>query len=243
SLLSIDGHSLVIEVNDPYSTRTDGCPHDLSKPCLADGGVRIVVDGETPGSMQSPGDRWHLPGGVVVSAANLSPECRPFGGDRIWAAQFETMMAGRRKLRVVTPVMRLDEWILAGDTLAAPTWCAKLLDEVGTEGLLSASTNHMTARIETNTATIRVNVGVNYQDLATRPDGSVLVPELEFWQTDLGFDMLRYSDKVAGLLGDTATYMLDNEGLPITTGLGALHAPVESYLVDGPFGRVFKNLP
>lgn len=43
SLLSIDGHSLVIEVNDPYSTQTDGCPQDLSKPCLADGGVRIVL--------------------------------------------------------------------------------------------------------------------------------------------------------------------------------------------------------
>ena len=242
SLLNNDGHSLVIEVIDPYSTETDGCRKDSSALCLADGGVRILVDGETPGTMLSLGDRSHLPGGVVVSAANLSPECRPFGGDRIWAARFEAMTAGRRSLRAVTPAMPFKEWILEGDTLAAPTWCANLLEEVGAEVPLSASNNHMTARIETTTATIRVNVGVNYQDLVAGPDGSVFVPELEFWQTDLGFDILRYSDRVTGLLGDTPTYMFDHEGLPITAGLGALHAPVKSYLVDGAFGRVFEKL-
>lgn len=239
SLLTNDGHSLLIEVNDPYVTETDGCPQDSSAPCLAEGGVRILVDGEVSSPMQHPGDSVHLSGGVIFSAANLLPECRPFGGDRIWAAQFEKMMAGRRSLRIVTPVIPFDEWILKGDTLAAPTWCAKFLEEGGHEGLQSVSTKHMTARIETQTATIRVNVGVNYQDLVTGPDGTVLVPELEFWQTDLGFDTLYYTDEVTGLLGDTSRFVLDDEGLPVTAGVGALHAPVESYLVDGPFGRVF----
>ena len=38
------GHSLGIEVKDPYSTVTGRCPSDIS-PCLADGGVSITVDG------------------------------------------------------------------------------------------------------------------------------------------------------------------------------------------------------
>lgn len=239
SLLTGDDHSLVVEVKDPYHTETDGCPEDWSVPCLAEGGVRILIDGEESDAMQTPSDSVHLPGGVVISAANLLPECRPFGGDRIWAAQYDEMLAGHRSLRATTPVMTFTDWVLEGDTLAAPTWCAKLLEEVGLGGLLSGSTNHMTVRVLTKTATIRVNVGVNYQDLETGPDGTVLVPELEFWQTDLGFDMLQYSDAVTGLLGDTSQFVLDDEGLPVTAGLGALHAPVDSYLVDGPFGRVF----
>lgn len=242
SLLTGDGHSLVIEVEDPYSTETDGCPEEWSVPCLAEGGVRILVDGEASGAMQSPGDSVHLPGGVAVSAANLMPECRPFGGDRIWASQFEEMTAGRRSLRATTPALSFSEWVLEGDTLAAPTWCAKRLEDDGPAGLFSASSNHMTVRLETEVATIRVNVGVNYQDLETGPDGTVLVPELEFWQTDLGFDGLYYSEMVAGLLGDTARFVFDDERLPVTAGLDALHAPVESYRVDGPFGRVFDKM-
>ncbi|CAM9518126.1 unnamed protein product [Laminaria digitata] len=175
--------------------------------------------------MQSPRGSVSLPGGVVVSAANLLPECRPFCGDRIWAAQFEKMTAvGRRSLRdITTPALSFNEWILEGDTPVAPSWCAKILEEGGPAALLSASANHMTVRIQTEAATIRVNVGVNYQDLETGPDGTVTVPELEFWQTDLGFDLLRYSHTVTGLLGDTSKFVLDGEGLPVTTGLGALH--------------------
>lgn len=174
----------------------------------------------------------------MVSAANLSPECRPFDGDRIWTAQVKNATAGRRSQGTVKPAMPFDEWILENENLAAPTWCAKFLDQVGVGGLLTASSNHMTARIETKTAIIRVNFGVSYQDLVAGPDGHVQVQELDFWQTDLGFDMLHYSDTVTGLLGDTSKYVLDNKGLPVTTGLGALHAPVDNYLVDGPFGRL-----
>lgn len=80
SLLTNDGHSLLIEVKDPYVTETDGCPQDSLASCPAEGGVRILVDGEVSSPVQSPGERVHLPGGVVFSAANLLPECRPFGG-------------------------------------------------------------------------------------------------------------------------------------------------------------------
>ena len=83
---------------------------------------------------------------------------------------------------------------------------------------------------------------MNYQDLETAPDGTVTVPELEFWQTDLGFDRLQLSSNVAGLLGDTSRFVLDDEGVPVTSGLGALHGPVDSYRVAGPFAKNFENL-
>ena len=87
-----------------------------------------------------------------------------------------------------------------------------------------------------------MNVGVNYQDLETAHDGTVLVPELEFWQIDLGFDGLQLSGSVAGLMGDTSRFVLDNEGVPVTSGLGALHGAVESYRVAGPFAQDFEKL-
>ena len=243
SILTDDGlHSLVVEVKDPYSTNTDGCPKDSPVPCLADGGLRILVDGEEPAALQASSENVRLPGSypIVLSAANLPAECRTFGGDRIWATQFADMATDRRSLRL--NAVAFDEWILQPDTLAAPTWCAKFLEEGGSAGVLSTRSEHATLRVETPVATVRINVGVNYQDLETAPDGTMLVPELEFWQTDLGFDGLLLSDNVAGLMGDTSHFVLDNKGWPVTSGLGALHGSVESYRVAGPFSREFEKL-
>ncbi|CAM9581408.1 unnamed protein product [Laminaria digitata] len=38
-------HSLVIQVNNPYGIDTNGCPDGIS-PCLANGGLRTIVDGQ-----------------------------------------------------------------------------------------------------------------------------------------------------------------------------------------------------
>ena len=243
SIVTDDGlHSLVIEVKDPYSTNTDGCPKDSPVPCLADGGLRILVDKEEPATLQSPSENVRLPGSVpvVLSTTNLPAECRPFGGDRIWAAQFDDITTHGRNLRL--KAVAFDQWILQPDTLAAPTWCAKFLEEGGSAGLFSTRSEHATLRVESPVASVRINVGVNYQDLETASDGTMLVPELEFWQTDLGFDGLLLSGNVAGLMGDTSRVVLDDEGLPVTSGLEALHAPVESYRVAGPFARDFEKL-
>ena len=244
SVLTDNGlHSLVAEVKNPYTTTTSGCPDDLSVPCLADGGLRILVDGEESAAMQAPAKNVRLPGGspIVVSVANLRAECPIFGGDLIWATKFGEIMSDHRNLRSPGAVSFAD-WILQPDTLAAPTWCAKFLEEGGDYGLLSTRAEHATLRVETPAATVRINVGVNYQDLKTAPDGTVLVPELEFWQADLGFDDLMLSGKVGGLMGDTSRFVLDDKGVPVTSGLGALHAPAESYRVDGPFARDFAKL-
>ncbi|CAN0590712.1 unnamed protein product, partial [Laminaria digitata] len=196
--------SLVVEVKNPYSTDTYGCPDGASLPCLADGGLRILVDGEESAAMQAPAENVSLPGNlpVFMSATNLPAECRPFGGDRIWATQFALMIGDQRSLRATS--VPFDQWIMQPRTLAAPTWCAKFLEEGGSPGLLATRTEHATVRVETPASTVRINVGVNYQDLEIAPDGTVLVPELEFWQMDLGFDGLLLSGSVAGLMGDTS---------------------------------------
>lgn len=243
SILTDDGlHSFLAAVRNPYSTSSIGCPESSSVPCLADGGLRVLIDRKESAAMQAPAENVHLPGrsSIVVSAANLPAECRPFGGDRIWATQFSNMVAERRSLRMNS--IPFDRWILQPGTLAAPTWCDKFLEEGGSVGLLSTRSEHATFRVETPVAGVRINVGINYQELEAAHDGTVLVPELAFWQTDVGFEDLQLSRNVAGLMGDTSRYVLDDEGVPVTSGLGALHGPVESYRVAGPYARDFPKL-
>ncbi|CAN0323354.1 unnamed protein product, partial [Ectocarpus sp. 8 AP-2014] len=219
SLITPDGHSLVIEVKNPYSIATEGCS---SRSCLAEGSLRILVDGQESESLQTPGEDIVLPGGVVVSSANLPVECRPFGGHRIWAAQLAAMDAAinHRSLRGRTPFV---DWLLESDTITAPAWCADFVGGKGPAGMSEVQSNHAILRIETSAVTIRVNIGVNYQNSKTDAAGSVLLPELEFWQTDLAFEGLQMHGEAGGMLGDTSQFVLDNDGVPITSGMGALH--------------------
>ncbi|CAM9375593.1 unnamed protein product [Ectocarpus sp. 8 AP-2014] len=230
--------SLVIEVKNPYSIATEGCS---SRSCLAEGSLRILVDGQESESLQTPGEDIVLPGGVVVSSANLPVECRPFGGHRIWAAQLAAMDGGinHRSLRGRTPFV---DWLLESDTITAPAWCADFVGGKGPAGMSEVQSNHAILRIETSAVTIRVNIGVNYQNSKTDAAGSVLLPELEFWQTDLAFEGLQMHGEAGGMLGDTSQFVLDNDGVPITSGMGALHGPVKNYRVSGPLGVDFEQL-
>ena len=78
------GHSLVVEVKEPYTVDTQGCSNGVS-PCLADGGLSISVDGELVGFLSGPINDANLPGGIEVSSSNLPQECREFGGRKVWA--------------------------------------------------------------------------------------------------------------------------------------------------------------
>lgn len=70
------GHSLAIEVKNPYTTATDGCPTDVS-PCLANGGLRAVVDGYDVEDLLHFSRRASVAGNtILVSASNLPVECR-----------------------------------------------------------------------------------------------------------------------------------------------------------------------
>ena len=70
SVLSGDGHSFVVEVKNPYSVETSGCPSGV-RPCLADGALRIAVDGKEPVEMLGPVKGAQLHDEVVLSTSNL----------------------------------------------------------------------------------------------------------------------------------------------------------------------------
>ena len=76
----VDGfdHSIIVEVKDPHDL-VSSCPAGVS-PCLADGSLRVVLDGEemliAPGTVP-------LGDGVSVSAANLPGSCRSFGFEQV----------------------------------------------------------------------------------------------------------------------------------------------------------------
>ena len=144
------GHSLVLEVRDPYTIDTDGCPEGVS-PCLANGGLRAVVDGVEVPDLLRPSRKEAVADALEISASNLPVECRQFGGDRIWARMYDEMMEGRRRLAEE----RFEDWVMRFDRMAAPDWCAKFVSENGLDNVHSI---HSIFKIATETSVVRLNV-------------------------------------------------------------------------------------
>lgn len=82
SVITIDeddvDHSIVIEVKDPHSLDS-ACPAGVS-PCLADGALRVVIDGQE--TLAAPGSVF-VGQGVEIMAANLPGACRSFGFEKV----------------------------------------------------------------------------------------------------------------------------------------------------------------
>lgn len=235
SVLS-EGHSLAIEVKDPYTVNTDGCPPGVS-PCLANGGLRVVVDGsEADGLLRFLRTELVADDLIAVSASNLPVECRQFGGDKIWARMFHEMQQSRRLLAEE----RLEDWILRFPKMAAPDWCAKYIAE---NGLADLQSNHAIFKIETPAVTVRLNAGVNYQDGGEVDGNGRVLPELDFWQMDVGLDGLEVnSPELSGILGETARFVYDQDGVEVMDGFEAFRGDVEDYRVSGPLGTHFTLL-
>lgn len=169
-----EGHSLVIEVNNPYDIDTNGCPRGVS-PCLADGRLRAIVDGEVVEDLL----RFSRDG-IVFSASNLPAECRQFRGDKIWARMYEEMLQGTREL---APEEQLEDWILRFDDMAAPEWCTQYIKQHSIADLQSI---YAVFKIVTFIVTVRLNVVTNYQGGVDLDWDGHLLPVLEFWQMDVG---------------------------------------------------------
>ena len=71
------GHSLVIEVKILFDVNTDGCPTDIS-PCLCNGGLRAIVDGEEVDDLLCFSSDKYVTDGIAVSASNSPVQCRHF---------------------------------------------------------------------------------------------------------------------------------------------------------------------
>ena len=231
-----EGHSLVIEVKNPYDIYTSGCPSGIS-PCLSDGGLRALIDEQEVEDILRFARDEHVVDGITLSASNLPAECRQFGGDKIWARMYDEMLQGSRQL---TPEEALEDWILRFDDMAAPGWCAQYIQQHDLADLQSV---HSVFKIVTSTVTVRLNVGTNSQGgggLAW--DGHVL-PDLEFWQMDVGLHGLNIeNESLSGILGETARPVLDEDGREVMEGYEAFRGTVEDYRVSGPLATDFALL-
>ncbi|CAN0436789.1 unnamed protein product [Ectocarpus sp. 12 AP-2014] len=232
------GHSVVIEVEHPYTIDTGGCPEGVS-PCLANGGLRITVDGQRVDELLR--FSRHVPvadGAISVSASNLPVECRQFGGHKTWGRVYQEMLESRRKL---FGGESLEDWILRYDhNMPAPRWCAKYIAE---NDLADLQSTHAIFKIETSTVTVRLNAGVNHQgDGELDWDGRVL-PDLEFWQMDVGMHGLDDDNPaLSGLLGETARPVYDENGNEVMEGFDAFRGTVEDYRVSNALGVDFPLL-
>ena len=150
---------------------------------------------------------------------------------------YDEMLQGSREL---SPEEIFEHWILRFDDMAAPTWCAQYIDN---HDLADLQSIHAVFKIQTPTVTVRLNVGTNYQgggDLDW--DGRVL-PDLEFWQMDVGLHGLSLeNESLSGILGETARPVLDENGREVMEGYEAFRGAVDDYRVSGPLGTQFALL-
>lgn len=233
------GHSLVIEVKNPYAVDPfDGCPEEVS-PCLADGGLRVEVDGKEAADRLLGVTRDEpVVEGMDMSASNLPVECRQFGGHMIWARMYEEMLQGRRQLSNES----FEDWVLRFKDMAAPEWCAKYVAE---KGLADVQSTHALFKITTPDVVVRLNVGVDRQgaDGTERHWDGRPLPELDFWQMDVGLDGLDIGNpELSGILGETARPVLGKDGHEIMEGQDAVRGSVEDYRVSGPLATSFALL-
>lgn len=235
SILS-EGHSLVVEVNDPYNVNTDGCPDGVS-PCLSNGGLFIATDGERSRRLLHPTRHEYVGGGMHMSASNLPVECRLFGGSTVWAQMYEEMVQGSRQL---SSVENFEDWVMTFDHVAAPEWCAKYIEE---RGLVDVQSAYALFRVSTPTANVQLHVGVDHQGGdQLNWDGRVL-PDLDFWQMDVGVHGLSLgSQTLTGILGETARPVLDEYGHQLMEGYDAMRGTVADYRVSGALGSDFALL-
>ena len=231
-----EGHSLVIEVKNPYDVVTSGCASG-TVPCLSEGGLRAVVDGEEEDDLLHFSKDKYVVDGISVSASNLPAECRQFGGDKVWARMYHEMLQGTRVLAMEET---LEDWILRFEDMAAPSWCAQYIDQ---HDLADVQSIHAVFKIVTSSVTLRLSVGTNTQGEGELDwDGRVL-PDLEFWQMNVGLDGLSLDhESLSGILGETARPVLDEYGREVMEGFEAFRGTVEDYRVSGPVGTDFALL-
>ena len=231
-----EGHSLVIEVTDPYSASTPGCSSGVS-PCLADGGLSFLFDGEPVDSLAGPTDGVHLPGGIELSASNVPPECREFGGRKVWARTQKKLGRDHRQLLAS---WGFDEWMLSFKNMVSPEYCSLF---VANRELSRVQSDQTLARIITPSVVVRLAVGINQRHAGKTDRFGRDLPEVNFWQMSVGVDGISLQhEAMSGLLGETVHVVVDAEGENVMAGVGAIPGNVEDYRVSDGESRDFNLL-
>ncbi|CAN0286207.1 unnamed protein product, partial [Ectocarpus fasciculatus] len=124
-------HSIVIEVKEPHDLYSS-CPDGVS-PCLADGSLRVVLDGEE----------------TLLAPGTVSP-----GQNVEVSAKLENARSGRR----LREALSMGEWILGDPTATNMEECVEYVEsaEVEEGGLFAHQSEHASFQIVTPKATVRL---------------------------------------------------------------------------------------
>lgn len=230
-----EGNSLVVEVKDPYTITTEGCPEGVS-PCLADGGLSAVANGQQADHLLVPTRDAFVYDGIEISASNLPVECRQFGADKLWAQMYAEMLHGGRELQAET----FEDWVLRFDQMAAHGWCARYIAQ---HGLAAVQSAHSVFKIMSSKITLRLNTGFGYQVEGEKTSDGRDLPGLDFWQMDVGLQGLDINNEhLSGILGETARVLVDENGVEIMEGFDAFRGSAEDYRVSDALGTDFALL-
>ena len=140
---------------------------------------------------------------------------------------YQEMLQGSRQL---LGDEGLEDWILRNDHMPAPRWCAKYVAE---KDLADLQSTHVIFKIETPTVTVCLNAGVNYQSNGMLDENGRVLPDLEFWQMDVGLDGLDVENLA---MSGTARPVYDETGKEVMEGFEAFRGTVEDYRVSSAQG-------
>eukprot|EP00752_Nemacystus_decipiens_P008269 g7394.t1 len=216
-------HSIVIEVQNPH-TMDSCCPADAS-PCLAEGSLRVTLDGEE--ALLAPGTVSLSPD-VQVSAVNLPGACRSFGFEKYWELkQLQNARIGRR----LGERLGMGEWILADPTATNMDECMEYVARANLEdgGLFAHQSEHASFQIVTPAATVRLSHGRLHQIATRDPTDQYDLPDHLTWQMNMAIDHTEVNRDARGVLGETFVATRDASGKPIMTGMEAIRGTQEDF--------------
>eukprot|EP00903_Cladosiphon_okamuranus_P015479 g14291.t1 len=231
-------HSIVIEVSKPHSLES-ACPAGVN-PCLADGALNVSIDGSEV--LLRPGTVSVAPG-VTVSAVNLPGACRSFGFEKYWEQKkLEYAQAtGRRRLAVE---QSMGEWVIGDPTATNMEECIEYVvraTAVSDAGMFEHQSEHASFQIVMPTATIRLSHGRLHQLPMRDPTDRFDLPEHTTWQMNMAINHNDVSREATGVLGETLTPTLDDNGMPIMQGMGAIRGSEKDYRVEAALGVKFNQ--
>eukprot|EP00903_Cladosiphon_okamuranus_P009792 g9309.t1 len=228
-------HNIVIEVTNPRSLES-ACPAGVS-PCLADGALSVSIDGRE--ELLQPGT-VSVATGVTVSAANLPGACRSFGFEKYWEKKkLEYAQALGRRLSVE---QSFGEWVLGDPTATNMEECTEYVARataISEEGMFEHQSEHASFQIVLPTARIRLSHGRLHQLPVRDPTNRFDLPDHTTWQMNMAVDHNDVSGEATGILGETLIPTLDDSGMPIMQGMGAIRGSQEDYRVAGALGVYF----
>lgn len=120
----------------------------------------------------------------------------------------------------------MGEWILDDPTVTNMDECTEYVARMVTDGsglgLLDHQSEHVSFKIATPKATIRVSHGRLHQTATRDPTDSFDLPDHVTWQMNVAINQNDVSLKANGVLGQTIVARLDADGAPIMEGMEAI---------------------